>query len=177
MMQDRLAPTPAPRRLPARARRAVLTVHVVASVALLGAVAAELAIGVRAATTDDPALAAAAYELLTVFPILFGIPLSFTSLGTGLVLALGSKWGVLRHRWVMAKLLLNVSVILVGALVLGPQTAALADRHGGSELALSLGAAYDVLALSLATGLSVFKPGRARNRRSARRPPEPVPSA
>jgi hypothetical protein len=94
------------------------------------------------------------------------------SLATGLALSVGTKWGVLRHRWVTVKLLLILSVILVGALVLGPQTAAMIDGRDGSEIALVLASAYDVLALSLATGLSVFKPGRRRDR-TARRPLPP----
>jgi len=140
----------------------VLTLHIVAGVGLLGDVAAILAINVRAATTSDPQLAAAAYELLTMFPVLFGIPLSMTSLATGLVLGLGSKWGVLRYRWVTAKLLLNVSVILVGALIIGPTTAAMVEGRDASEAMLIGASAYDVAALLLATGLSVFKPGRRR---------------
>jgi len=140
----------------------VLTLHIVAGVGLLGDVAAILAINVRAATTSDPQLAASAYELLTIFPVLFGIPLSMTSLATGLVLGLGSKWGVLRYRWVTAKLLLNVSVILVGALLIGPATEAMVAGRDGSEAVLIGASAYDVVALLLATGLSVFKPGRRR---------------
>jgi uncharacterized membrane protein len=168
-------PVVIPRRLPPRIRRATLTLHIVASVALLGSCAAIVVINARAATTDDPALATSAYELLTMFPIVFGIPLSFTSLITGIVLGLGSKWGVLRYRWVTAKLALIVSVILAGALVLGPQTQALADGSGGSESVIGLASAYDVLALCLATGLSVYKPGRARDRRAARRRTKSVP--
>ena len=140
----------------------MLTLHIVAGVGLLGDVAAILAINVRAATTSDPQLAASAYELLTIFPVLFGIPLSMTSLATGLVLGLGSKWGVLRYRWVTAKLLLNVSVILVGALLIGPATEAMVAGRDGSEAVLIGASAYDVVALLLATGLSVFKPGRRR---------------
>jgi hypothetical protein len=169
------APHVTPRRLPPRVRRATLTVHIAASVALLGTCAAIVAISARAATTADPTLAASAYELLTMFPVLFGIPLSFVSLGTGIALGLGSKWGVLRYRWVTAKLLLLLSVIVVGALVLGPQTAAMAAGRGGSETAPALASAYDVLALCVATGLSVYKPGRARDRRAARRRHESVP--
>ena len=165
----------APRRLSPRIRRATLALHIGASVALLGTCAAIVVINARAATTDDPALATSAYELLTTFPVVFGIPLSFTSLATGLALGLGSKWGVLRYRWVTAKLVLILSVIVVGALVLGPQTQALADGSDGSEPAIALASAYDVLALCLATGLSVYKPGRARDRRAARRRAESVP--
>jgi Predicted integral membrane protein (DUF2269) len=151
-------------RLSPRTRRAVLTAHIIASVGLLGDVAALLATAIRAATTDDPELAHAAYELMSMFSLVFGIPLSFASLGTGLVLGLGSKWGVLRHGWTSAKLAIIVSVILVGAFVIGPSTAAMIDGDAGRETILIAAAAYDVLALSLATGLSVYKPRRRASR-------------
>jgi hypothetical protein len=121
-----------------------------------------VAINVRAATTSDPQLAASAYELLTMFSVVFGIPLSLASLATGVVLGTGSKWGVVRYGWVAAKLGLNLSVILVGALVIGPATAAMAGGSGGREAVLIAASAYDVVALSVATGLSVFKPRRRR---------------
>jgi hypothetical protein len=152
-------------------RRAVLTVHIVASVGLLGDCAAVLAINVRAATTGDPGLAAASYDLLAMFSVVFGIPLSFTALGTGVALGLGTKWGVLRHRWVTAKLVLLLTVILAGALILGPATAAMRDGGGGTgdQSLLILASAYDVLVLAIATALSVFKPGRRRDRQPHRR--------
>jgi len=137
-----------------RMRRTVLSLHIVGGVGLLGVCAVIVLAHVRALTLDDPQ---PAYELLVSTPLL-GIPLSFLSVGTGIVLGLTSKWGVLRYGWVTTKLVLNVSVILVGALILGPQTAAMADDGSGSEVALIAGSAYDVAALLLATGLSVFKP-------------------
>jgi hypothetical protein len=158
-------PVRVPRRqLSPRARRAVLTVHIVVSVGLLGDCAALLAASIRAATTEDPALAAAAYELMSLFSMVFGIPLSLASLATGLVLGLGTKWGVLRFAWVTAKLLLILSVILVGALIIGPSEAAMVEGEGGRELVIPLAAGYDVIALCAATGLSVYKP-RRRTRR------------
>jgi hypothetical protein len=160
----RSAPAQARRPLSPRVRRAVLTAHIIASVGLLGDCAALLALTVRAAATSDPELAASSYELMSMFSMLFGIPLSFASLGSGLALGFGTKWGVLRHRWVTAKLLLIVSVILVGALVIGPSEAAMLDGGGGREPVLILAGGYDVLALCLATGLSVYKPRRRRER-------------
>lgn len=150
-------------------RRALLTAHIVAGVGLLGDVAAVLAVNVRAATTDDPALAAASYELLTMFTVLFGIPLSFIALVSGILLGLGSKWGVLRYGWVTVKLVLLVGVILVGALVLGPGTEAMRSGDGGAEARLIAGSAYDVVALTVATAVSVFKPGGRRAARRRRR--------
>jgi hypothetical protein len=153
---------PARFRLRPRARRAVLTLHIVAGVRLLGSVAAVLAINVRAAGTADPGLAAASYELLAMFTVLFGIPLSLTGLATGVLLGLSSAWGVLRYGWVVAKLYLLVGVILVGAFVLGPGTEAMRDGEGGAEARLIAGSAYDVGALLTSTVLSVFKPRRRR---------------
>jgi uncharacterized membrane protein len=149
------------RRLSPRARRIVLTAHIVASVGLLGDVAGFLAIAVRAATTPDPALEAASSELLAMFGMVFGIPLSLASIATGVTLGLGTKWGVLRYPWVTTKLVLNVSVLVVGALVLGPSIDEMRTGDGDAGGLLIAGAAYDVVALTLATTLSVFKPGRA----------------
>jgi hypothetical protein len=153
------------RTLSPRARRAVLTVHIIASVGLLGDVAAVLAVNIRAATATDPGFASASYELLQMFSLVFGIPLSFTALISGLTLGLGSKWGVLRHAWVTAKLVLVLSVILVGALVIGPATNEMRHGSGNAETVLIAAAAWDVLALTLATVLSVYKPGRSRKSR------------
>jgi hypothetical protein len=151
-----------PRRMSQPLRRAVLTAHIVASVGLLGEVSGFLAVAIRAATTTDPAAADASYDLLGMFSIVFGIPLSFAALATGIALGAGTKWGVLRHPWVIVKLLLILTVILVGAFVLGPSVDTMRNGAGGAEGGIVAGAAWDVAALALATGLSVDKPGRAR---------------
>ena len=76
--------------------------------------------------------------------------------------ALGSKWGVFRYPWVTAKLALIVSVMSVGGLVIGPaQDVMLAGTRNTSQQLIAA-ASYDVLALSLATGLSICKPGSTR---------------
>lgn len=147
--------------LPRRARQAVLTAHVMISVGLLGDVAGFLAVAIRLSTTTDPRSALELLEVLSLFSVVFGIPLSFGAIVTGLVLGMGTKWGVFRYPWVVTKLVLIVSVILVGAFLIGPALDSM--RSGGADAAaLLVGAAsYDVIALAVATGLSVFKPGRA----------------
>jgi hypothetical protein len=154
-------------RLSPRARRSLLTVHILVSVGLFGDVAGFLAVAVRASGTDDPEVARASYDILAMFSTLFGIPLSFAALLTGIALGLGSKWGVLRYPWTAAKLTLLVTVILMGAFVLGPAVEQMRDGSGGVETRILLGVLWDLVALGTATVLSVFKPGRAR--RSGRR--------
>jgi hypothetical protein len=62
------------------------------------------------------------------------------------------------NAWVTAKLVLLVSVILIGAFVIGPATREMQTGTGDAETLLIAAAAWDVLALALATALSVYKP-------------------
>ena len=140
----------------------MLTAHIVVSVALLGDSAGFLAVAIRRATSDNPAVVEASHELLGMFTLFFGIPLSFLALITGVALSLGTPWGLFRYPWVIAKLALIVSVILVGATVLRPVLVGGAEVDGGALIA---GAAYDVVALTVATALGVFKPGKRLGRR------------
>ncbi len=150
-------------RLAPAIRKALLTIHIVVAVGLLGDSAGFLAIAIRAAVTDDPELAASSYELLRMFSYVFGIPLSFATLATGVSLGLTSGWGILRYPWTMGKLLLIVSVILVGALVIDGALEQLRDG-GDAHGALIAAATWDVVALTTATVLAVYKPGRRRHR-------------
>ena len=134
--------------------------HIVVSVALLGDCLGLLAIAVRASTIDDPALAAESYRTMEMFSTSFGIPLSVATLITGIVLGVGSRWGVFRSGWVAAKLVLIISVMAVGALVIGMGEEQMLNGSGGAETRLIVGAAYQVAALVAATALSVYKPRR-----------------
>jgi uncharacterized membrane protein len=142
--------------------------HIVLTVGLLGDVAGFLAVAIRAATTPDPARAAAFYDVLAMFGMVFGIPLSVAGVVTGVVLGVGSRWGVFRSRWVTVKLLLLISVMLVGSFVIAP--AEVAVRNGSRTAAAAFIAAgvWDLLALMVATVLSVYKPPLRR------RPPRPA---
>jgi hypothetical protein len=99
-----------------------------------------------------------------MFSLVFGIPLSIGTLLSGLILGLGTRWGVLRYPWVIAKLLLVLSVMFVGGFFIGPAQAVVLEGNGDATRQLITAASYDVLALAVATGLSVFKPGRQLRR-------------
>ena len=150
-------------RLGRRARHWLLTVHVAGSVGLLGDSAGFLAVAIRHAATGDPARRNAMREVLQTFALWFGIPLSFLALLTGLALCLGTRWGVLRYPWVIIKHVLTVTVIAVGTVVFRPLL--FESTTATNETALIAGAAWDVAALAVATGLGVVKPGRALRRR------------
>ncbi|HET8738744.1 MAG TPA: hypothetical protein VFO17_03320 [Acidimicrobiia bacterium] len=154
-------------------RRWWLTAHIVFSVGLLGDSAGFLAVAVRGVTATDAGFSDVTWQLLEMFAFTFGIPLSVAALVTGVVLGWSSKWGVFRYPWVMIKLGLILSVMLVGTFVL-PGLDALREGGPGLEARLIGGAAWDVVALTAATALAVFKPGRLRRGLRARADRQPV---
>jgi hypothetical protein len=160
-----------PSRFGRRTRNAVLTAHIVVTVGLLGDSAGFLAVAVRRATSEDPAFVDAAHDLLGTFAAVFGIPLSFLALLSGIILAIGTRWGLFHYPWVITKLALILTVIVVGATVLRP---VLTDDSTADGTALIIGSAYDVAALTAAVVLAVFKPGRALRRTKQLADPGPA---
>lgn len=156
------------RVLPRTARLTLLTAHIIISVGLLGDSAGFLAVSIRLSGTDDPAARAELLQVLNMFSLMFGIPLSFAAILSGVALGLGTKWGVFRYPWVVAKLSLIITVMLVGGFAIGPAQDVMLRGGPDASGRLVAAGAYDVLALAVATGLSVFKPGRPFRRRGAR---------
>ena len=146
----------------------MLTAHIVFSVGLLGDSAGYLAVAIRTSTLDDPVLVHDSLHTLNMFSVVLGIPLTIGALLTGLALGFGTRWGVFKYPWVTAKLVLVVSVLLVGAFVISPASEQMLDGDGDTTGRLIAAASYDVAALVLATVLSVFKPGKPFRRRAAR---------
>jgi hypothetical protein len=91
-----------------RLRKFALAVHLTFSVGWIGAVVAFLALVVAAMTSQDAQRLRAAWiamELTGWFAI---VPLALASLLTGVVMALGTKWGLFRHYWVLISFVLTI---------------------------------------------------------------------
>ncbi|MEO7118920.1 MAG: DUF2269 domain-containing protein [Candidatus Limnocylindrales bacterium] len=99
--------------MPPRLRKFVLAAHLTCSVGWLGAVAAYLALDITVATSQDSGLVRAAWIAMGLVAAWTIVPLALASLLTGLVMALGTKWGLFRHWWVLISLLLTVVATLV----------------------------------------------------------------
>ncbi|WP_433337629.1 hypothetical protein [Spirillospora sp. CA-294931] len=158
-------------RLSPATRKTVTVVHVIASVALLGEVWGLVVLNLTATLTDEPALAGAAYRLMERLVFGGGIPLSMLALCSGLLLALASPWGLVRHYWVFTKLILLIAVIGVGMFVFDPASMAAGAADGtvssGSQWGQVAAVSTQALLLITATTLSIFKPrGRMRRVRS-----------
>jgi hypothetical protein len=146
-------------------RRFALTAHIVSSVGWLGAVAGFLALAVAGLTSENAQTVRAVYLAMDVTGWFVLVPLALASLLSGLVQSLGTKWGLFRHYWVIAKLLITVLATVV--LLLYTQTLGyLADRATDTTAATDvlpstsplLHAGAALLLLLLATALAVYKP-------------------
>jgi hypothetical protein len=94
-------------------RKFALAAHLTFSVGWIGAVAAYIALDVAAAASHDAQMLRAAYLAMDLIASYVIVPLAFASLLTGLVMSLGTKWGLFRHYWVVISLLLTVVATLV----------------------------------------------------------------
>lgn len=149
-------------------RKLALTAHVVTSVGWLGAVATFLTLSVAAVVSDDGQTIRGAYLVMRLTGWYLLVPLSIASLLTGLVSSLGTKWGLLRHYWVLAKLVINVfaTVVLVMYMQTLDKFAKIAADPKLSDPDLltlknpspALHASAALLLLILATVLGVYKP-------------------
>ncbi|MBA3376068.1 MAG: DUF2269 domain-containing protein [Actinobacteria bacterium] len=149
-------------------RKLALTAHLTCSVGWLGAVAGSFALAVAGLTSQDAQVVRASYLTLEVTGWFVLVPLSFASLLTGLAQALGTRWGLFRHYWVVTKLLINVfaTVVLLmymqslGYLadVAARTTASSGDLSGLRSPSPVLHAGAGMLFLLVATVLAVYKP-------------------
>jgi hypothetical protein len=161
-------------RLRRRPHHVVLIAHVLTSVGWWG-VALLVAIGgITAAVTGDPTLAHSLHQVMQTSPYLT-ITLGLTSVLTGGLLGLGTRFGLIRYWWVVIKIAISVAVIMTDALLI-PRVAATATATGLAPIPLFGASIAHVVLLGVATGLSVLKP-KARTPWAARSPASPSPSS
>jgi hypothetical protein len=148
-------------------RKLVLLLHLITAISWPGAVAAFLSLALTGLTSTNAQIVRSSY--LAMPPITWYIiaPLAFASLLTGLLLSLGTRWGLFLHYWVLAKLLINsisILLLLLHTRVIADVATAAAqaplsntDLHGERVQLVTISIAA-LLALLLATILSVYKP-------------------
>jgi hypothetical protein len=162
------------------ARAALRTAHVVLGVGWTGLALVMLALPVALLVGGTGAHTA---FVLGVMGVVGGATIPFFAVGTvltGVVAGLGTPWGVFRHRWVVAKTVLALAVIVSSVAVSTRLLDTARATEGSAALwwLVGVSAAHQV-ALVASTVLSVEKPGgRLTGRRgvpagSAARPGRP----
>ncbi|MGQ0843009.1 MAG: DUF2269 domain-containing protein [Sporichthyaceae bacterium] len=170
------------RRMPPAVRRAALLAHVVASIGWIGAVLAYLAFATVAVRGGDPELMRAAYLVMDPVQRWALVPLAGAAALTGVVMSLGTPWGLIRHWWVIFKLLLTTvaSVVLVlnttGRVRTLTEAAQRPEQVGGDGLnGQIVHATVGLVILLVVAALGAYKPRgatgwgwrRAQERRAA----------
>jgi hypothetical protein len=149
-----------------RLRKFALAAHLTFSVGWIGAVAGYIALDVAAATSQDAQTLRAAYLAMELIVWYVIVPLALASLLTGLLMSLGTKWGLFRHYWVLISLLLTIIATLVllaetqtisyfAAMAADPTTSGDDLRALGSTLIHSVGGSAVLVVILM---LNVYKP-------------------
>ena len=163
----------------ASVRRAALAVHIISSIGWIGAAAGYLVLGIAAALAEQPLTVRAAWISMELVGWLAIVPLGCLALLTGLVMSLGTAWGLLRHYWVLFALVLTVMALTVLVLHM-PDVAAGAEvaRTQDDRAVMALGGdvlhpALGLVVLIIVAVLNVYKPrgvtAFGRKRRQAAR--------
>jgi hypothetical protein len=157
-------------------RKWVLTAHVIASVAWIGVSLCLLGLSLTGVLSRDAEIQKAAFVALGTLGTVVAAPVSVAALITGVVVSLGTKWGLFRHWWVLvsfiATVIMTAAVLFaLGPLLRGAAASALAaapgtpvlDAVGNAAVPAVIASCVATVVLSVITGLNVFKPvGRVR---------------
>lgn len=158
-----------------RTRRVWLILHVGLSVGWLGVALTMTVLALIGLYADAHAARHGAYEVLHIVDLAAAIPSMFLSIITGLVISLGTKWGLARYWWVITKFAISVSIPLLAGTVesaladdLALRTVDPAAEPGATGIGLTAILAGFTALLWVATLLSIVKPwGRTRWGRAA----------
>ena len=148
----------------AELRRAALAVHVITSVGWIGAAAAYLVLGVAAQIGEQVPTVRASWIAMELIGWLVIVPLGCLAFLTGLVMSLGTRWGLFWHYWVLIALVLTSLALAVLILHMPTVSAAAATaRTGDDQAVLQLGGdiphpALGLLVLVVIAVLNLRKP-------------------
>ncbi len=146
-------------------QRVVLLVHIVASVGWMGGAFAFLAFGLVGLTSADEPTVRGVYLVMEPAAWFVLVPLAGLALTTGIIESFITPWGLVRHYWVVFKLLITLFATMVLLLYMNtfriladaardPNTALGTVRNASPVLHASLALAL----LLVATVLAVYKP-------------------
>jgi hypothetical protein len=165
-------------------RKLALATHLTLAVGWIGAVGAYIALDIVAATSQNAQTLRSAYLAMDTIARSVIVPLAFASVLTGLVVSLGTTWGLFRHYWVLISFVLTVAATAVllsetrvvgyfGDIAADPRTSGDGLRALGNTLGHSVGGTVVLLVVLV---LNVYKPrgmtryGQRKQREERERP-------
>ncbi len=154
-------------------RRINLIAHLSSSLGWFGSVLVFTILAITALNITDNQITSSLLISLKYTTWLVILPLCFASLATGVIQAIGTKWRLLKHYWIIVKLILTIISTLLLILHLAPidvmANGALVTGSLSKNLTIDLmsiiskaGAA--ILALLAITTISIYKPWGKRSK-------------
>ena len=161
-------------RLGTLTRKGFLVVHVASAGAWIGIDVVMADFVFTALLADDDSTKALCYRALELFAVWPLLTTGLVCLASGIVLGLGTKYGLVRYWWVAIKLVLNIVLTALVLVALRPAVTEAAEQGrqfaAGAPASLAVGdlifpPIVSPTALLIAVVLAVFKPwGRIRKR-------------
>lgn len=145
-------------------RKLALSVHIISSVGWIGAVVAYLGLGVSATLGSDLEVVRAAWLAMDLIGWWVCVPLASASLVTGLLMSLGTPWGLFRHYWTLISFVLTVvcTAVLLEHMPSVNRIASMAPQMDGAQLRALRGdlmhPGVGLLILLLIAVLNIYKP-------------------
>ena len=99
--------------MPQRLRKLALAVHLTSSIGWIGAAVAYLPLVAVLLSSHDRAVVWETIGMMNLIDWFVIVPLAYLTLATGLLMSLGTPWGLFRHWWVVFSLLLTLAAVFV----------------------------------------------------------------
>ena len=164
-------------RLGARTRKGVLVVHIVSAGVWIGIDVVMAVLIFTALLANDDNTKALCFRALELFAVWSLLTAGLVCLASGVVLGLGTKYGLVRYWWVAIKLVLNILLTALVPIALQPEVSRAAEQGwrftAGEPASLVVGnlifpPIVSPSALLIAVVLAVFKPWGLIRKRLAR---------
>jgi hypothetical protein len=147
-------------------RKLALAIHLTVSIGWMGAVAAYVVLDLTVAFAEDAQAVRAAWIGMDLIVSRAILPAAIASLVTGLIMSLGTRWGLIRHWWVLISFLLTsfaALVLLSETRVISTLAAIAADPATSTAQLLALPATLPhslggLAVLAVVQVLNVYKP-------------------
>jgi ferredoxin-NADP reductase len=155
-----------------RSHRALVAAHAISAAIWVGITCAVVTLAVIGMTTRDLGTALVVYKLISYFDITLLPWANFATTLTGIALGLTTRWGLIRYRWVAAKLIISFAILASAFAYVEDSVGAVIEKAehlaatGGTTEQLSAGGGVvfagfglPLLSLIAAMLLSLYKPG------------------
>ncbi|MEU9378792.1 hypothetical protein AB0D94_34250 [Streptomyces sp. NPDC048255] len=142
------------------------------AVGWVGIEIAQLLLGLVGLTTGDAGVVRATRVAMEIIGIELIAGIAWMTLLTGLLLSAATKWGLLKHYWIVTKLVITVALMLNGHFFLQHwlrEQAEVGKAPESLSLQLVIVMSIGLGLLVTATALSIYKPW-GKTRRGRRRP-------